>query len=747
MSNQIELNVLNRHHRWRMGKDSLAKYLIAAGGLMVIVSLVSIFVFLFREAIPMFEPAEIKAVSNIQQTSEQRWHSQFLALDEYSKIVLSVDEQGQARYFSTENGALLKQQALFDPLQHQMSVLAKAAPATDVFFIGFEDGAVAAYKNSYSVRFDAENNRIIQPDLAFPLGEQRLQIDAKQQPIRLLAGQVTAEQTTLAALTQDHRLFVVEGEKEENFLSGEVEWTLTPRLLETELTQIDYLLVNVTQNLLFLANQSGALHVFDIRNKAKPALLGRYKVQDGISAIELLSGGNSLVIASNKGVVSQWFHVKDENNQPVLTKIREFDEQKSVVKALAPEYSRKGFLTIDQQGQLGIHHATAGNTLLHESIEGDLQAVAVGPRANSAIVEDAKGTMHFFKIDNEHPEISWSVLWRKVWYEDYPAPEYIWQSSSASNDFEPKFSLVPITFGTIKAAVYAMLVAVPLAIFGAIYTAYFMTPALRKVVKPGIEIMEALPTVILGFLAGLWLAPIMEDYLPAFIVMLILLPVGTILFAYAWTLLPESIRLKVPEGYQAMLLVPVIIFLVWLAFALSPVIELLFFGGDIRGHITNEWGIDYSQRNALVVGLAMGFAVIPTIFSIAEDAIFAVPKHLTSGSLALGATPWQTLTRVVILNASPGIFSAVMMGLGRAVGETMIVLMATGNTPIMDWNIFEGFRTLSANIAEEMPESEVGSTHYRVLFLAALVLFVVTFVLNTIAEVVRQRLRSKYTSL
>ena len=127
--------------------------------------------------------------------------------------------------------------------------------------------------------------------------------------------------------------------------------------------------------------------------------------------------------------------------------------------------------------------------------------------------------------------------------------------------------------------------------------------------------------------------------------------------------------------------------------------------------------------------------------------MFGVPRQLSTGSLALGATPWQTVTRVVLLTASPGIFSAIMIGLGRAVGETMIVLMSTGNTAIMDLNIFQGFRALSANIAVEMPESEVNSTHYRVLFLAALVLFGVTFVFNTVAEIVRQRLRTKYGNL
>jgi phosphate transport system permease protein len=131
----------------------------------------------------------------------------------------------------------------------------------------------------------------------------------------------------------------------------------------------------------------------------------------------------------------------------------------------------------------------------------------------------------------------------------------------------------------------------------------------------------------------------------------------------------------------------------------------------------------------------------------ADDAIFGVPETLSNGSLAIGATRWQTLLFVVLPTASPGIFSALMIGLGRAVGETMIVLMATGNTPLMDWNIFEGMRTLSANIAIEMPESEVSSTHYRILFLAALVLFLFTFVVNTGAEIVRHRLRERYSSL
>jgi phosphate transport system permease protein len=151
----------------------------------------------------------------------------------------------------------------------------------------------------------------------------------------------------------------------------------------------------------------------------------------------------------------------------------------------------------------------------------------------------------------------------------------------------------------------------------------------------------------------------------------------------------------------------------------------------------------YNQRNALVVGFVMGFAIIPIVYTIAEDALSSVPESLRSGSLAAGATPWQTATRLIIPTAMSGLFSAVMIGMGRAIGETMIVVMATGNTPVMNWNIFSGFRTLSATIAVEMPEAVRDGTHYRTLFLAALALFIMTFILNTAAEVIRLRFRRR----
>jgi phosphate transport system permease protein len=274
-----------------------------------------------------------------------------------------------------------------------------------------------------------------------------------------------------------------------------------------------------------------------------------------------------------------------------------------------------------------------------------------------------------------------------------------------------------------------------------------MHPTLKGIVKPTVEIMAALPSVVLGFLAGLWLAPQVEKVVPGLLLAPIVISGLILLVVFGWRFVPTAIRPRVRPGTEVALLIPIAILGGWLSFGLGGVVERLLLSGDYRGWLLGVLGLTYDQRNSLVVGIAMGFAVIPIIFTIAEDSLANVPPHLVAGSLALGATRWQTALRVVLPTASPGIFSAVMIGFGRAVGETMIVLMATGNTPVMDWSIFNGFRALSANIAVELPEAPVGGSLFRVLFLAAFLLFVMTFLVNTAAEIVRLRLRRKYRYL
>ncbi len=736
---------LKRKRRIRALKDHLARWYVSVGGLAVLGAITLIFFYLAQVVLPMFQGAELEA----RGAQQPAWLADageplLLAIEEQNQVALRLGSDGQARFFGLRDGALLASRALPLPAGSHIVSVGQDTPGTRRLVLGLDNGQALVVEHNYRITYP-NNQKTITPELAYPFGDEPLQLDPEGRPIEQAAVSLNGK-TLLVAGATGTSLHAQRIASSENLLTGEVsleqERLNLPQLAEP----IRKLLVDPRQMWLYAVSGKASADVFDLRRKQ---LNGRYKLvgdNSEITSVSPLLGGISLMVGDSKGAIGQWFMVRGADGQAELKNVRNFQLGSSPIRQILPEERRKGFLALDDGGRLGIFHSTAHRTLVTQQVADGAALAALSPRATRLLVESGQGLQRFV-IDNPHPEISWSALWGKVWYESYPEPDYVWQSTSANSDFEPKLSLAPLAFGTLKAAFYAMLLAAPLAICAAFYTAYFMAPSLRSKVKPVIELMEALPTVILGFFAGLFLAPFLENHLPGIFSLLLLMPVGILFAAWTWSRLPQGVRLAVPDGWEAVLLIPVILLVGFGSLEISGHLENWFFGGDMRLWLSNEMGIPFDQRNALVIGLAMGFAVIPTIYSIAEDAVFSVPRSLTLGSLALGATPWQTLTRVVLLTASPGIFSALMIGMGRAVGETMIVLMATGNTPIMEVNIFEGMRTLAANVAVEMPESEVGGTHYRVLFLAALVLLMFTFVMNTLAELIRQRLRGKYASL
>jgi len=739
-----------RHRRWRGIKDRVTGWVMAVGGIGVILAVVLIAFYLVYVVVPLFRPAHIAERTEFVLPGGTGTATLHYALEEQREIGLRVTAAGEAIFFATRDGGIVERKPLAGGARASITAFSAGDPAGGLLVAGMSNGSVVLARHAYDVSYPGDV-RVIKPRLDFPLGSDPIAVDAAGRPLRVVSAESNDKQTTLAAATDEGKVWLVSlVRKRKSLASKEIDTVRTRTKLSVEYP-VTHLAVDVDQRELYAVDNHGNLYYFDISDKTEPRLVERVAaVADGvqITALAFLSGGISLLVGDNSGRVAQWFPVRDDENNYSLQNIRTFDAQTSPITTLVPEYFRKGFFAADAGGMLGVYHTTAGRTVALEKVAGGAVArMAVAPRADAILVERPGGRLSVLDVENEHPEVSWRSIWGKVWYESRQQPEYIWQSSSASSDFEPKFSLTPLAFGTFKAALYASLFAVPLAIMGAIYTAYFMQPRMRNLVKPTIEIMAALPSVILGFLAGLWFAPFVENHLPGIFLVLLSIPISILVFGLTWELLPQRVRQRVPEGSEALLLIPVLVAAFALAITLSQPMEVMFFGGNMPLWLSQEMGITYDQRNSLVVGFAIGFAVIPTIFSISEDAIFGVPKHLTTGSLALGATLWQTMMRVVLLTASPGIFSAVMIGLGRAVGETMIVVMATGNTAVMDLNIFQGFRALSANIAVEMPESEVGSTHYRILFLAALVLFLATFMFNTVAEVVRQRLRAKYSNL
>ncbi|WP_445773480.1 ABC transporter permease subunit [Shewanella sp.] len=728
----------------RAFKDKAAQFGITVGGTMVFVALLLIFFYLLYVIKPIFDGAHIEPVTSIsyQHADEQ---SLMIGSDEQNEVLYRVTQSGTVDFYSSTTGQLIS--SFTPPLPEGVTITstAKSSPSEQRFALGLSNGQVIVVGIDFTVTYP-DNQRKITPKLNYPIGDDPLTIN-QDGAVYNLVFDYSGSRMSFAYQDANGAWKLNRQEGEENMMTEEIEWSSVEVFIEDAPNQVVSQLMTPDHRQLILST-TNKLFIYNTRDADEIELLQVLDVKKGdakIKQVNLLAGASSIMISYDSGVISQYFQVNGDKGR-LYQQIREFEDV-APVSAMATEFYRKSFAVLSDAGELTLLYTTSQRNLFDEKFSlTNPGLMSFSPRSNALIIE-ADNQLNLFSVENDHPEVSWSALWQKVWYEGYPEPQYVWQSTSGSDDFEAKLSLMPLAFGTMKAAFYAMLFAVPLAVAGAIYTAYFMTPKVRNVVKPTIEIMEALPTVILGFLAGLWLAPLIEDHLPGIVVLLTLLPISILITAFAWSKMPQTWKQRLPETYQELMLLPVIIFVGWFSFSISPVIEVALFDGNTRQFITNELGITFDQRNAFVVGIAMGFAVIPTIFSIAEDAIFSVPRHLSNGSLALGATNWQTLTRVVLLTASPGIFSAIMMGLGRAVGETMIVLMATGNTAILEWSVFEGMRTLAANIAVEMPESAIGSSHYRVLFLAAFVLFIFTFFFNTIAEVVRQRLRDRYSSL
>lgn len=734
----------------RMFTDKVFKQVMSAGGIGVIVAVSAIFFYLASVVVPIFQAPSIETRSSFVVPGDAKQKTVAFTGEEQREIGLRVGDAGALEFFAFDTGASLGSTQIALPEQTQATSFVMGDLSTYALGYGLSNGQVVVAKAGFKVTYP-DGKRQIDPQIEYPLGENPVVVDDQGAAIVRLGMQHSADGTVLAALTQDGRLLLSGVNVTRNPITGEETSEHQKSVISPAPVDVRQILIEFKQREMYVLSGDRHLVRFDITDKSQPKELERVAlVPEGekVTAMTMLSGGFSIIVGTNKGNLVQWFLVRDENVNFKLERIREFTPMKAPITAIAPEFHRKGFLVGDTSGTMGSYFATSNRLLFTEKLSSEpLTVLGYPPRGNGYLAQDAAGKVYSAKVDNQYPEVSFSALWQKVWYESYESPDYVWQSAAANADFEPKFSLAPLTYGTIKAATYAMLVSVPLALLGAIFTAYFMSPRLRTIVKPTIEVMEALPTVILGFLAGLWLAPFVENNLAGVLLSIVFLPLGLLLAAYLFHLLPIGLRANVPPGWEAAMLLPVLLLMFWFFFSLGHPIEAAFFDGDMTNWLSNTAGIKYEQRNSLVVGIAMGFAVTPTIFSIAEDAIFSVPKHLTSGSLALGATPWQTLLGVVLLTASPGIFSAVMIGLGRAVGETMIVLMATGNTAVMDFSLFTGFRTLSANIGVEMPEAGVGETHYRLLFLSALVLFGFTFVVNTAAELVRQRLREKYSTI
>jgi phosphate transport system permease protein len=742
--------------------DRLMTWFIKIGGMGVIVAVSAILVFILWQTAPLFRSARVTPTAALPLPAGLAAADiAVLGLDEWGEAPFVLGKDGTVTFFDAVGGHPARTVPLGLGAGKRLSAW-RYDSRFQRLTVGGEDGTLAVFGIAYHAAFH-DGTRIIEaaiePVLSIPVGE-------PGRPLRAVAYAGT-ESDQVAVAIQDGAdgkpRVLLAGIATQRSLLGKAEVKVDQvRDLTAQIPGAAELVrVDERGESFLVADHDGEITYFfkgdegfQPRQKFRPFA----DADDArIASLDYLLGDVSLVLTNPAGLnrIFSLYH-KDGSDTRLFGQTKEFERLPAGADGYAPSVRNKAFaLTCGHLASL--RYGTSAAIRWQEQLPYAASAPALSAKYERLALLGDDRQLHLFALDDPHPESGFASLFGKIWYEGADAPAYAWQSTGGSDDFEPKLSMVPLLAGTLKGTFYAILFAVPIALLGAIYTSEFMHPRFKTVIKPVVEIMASLPSVVLGFLAALWLAPLIEHRVPSLIMVFVLVPSGAMLFGWWWARLPMRWRSLIRPGYEFIAFTPLMVALAVSAWSLGPVLErLAFVIHDPATHapiadFTRWWhettGLRFEQRNSLVVGIIMGFAVIPLIFTITEDALANVPAALRSGSLALGASRWQTAIRVVVPTASAGIFSALMIGLGRAIGETMIVVMATGNTAVMNLDIFDGMRTLSANIAVELSEAPQNGTLFRTLFLGALLLFIMTFVINTAAELLRQHLREKYKTV
>jgi phosphate transport system permease protein len=771
--------------------DRLMTVLIKFGGWLVMLAVFAIFAFIFIQILPLFGKPSVEPVGQVDVPVQDI-------------AVMGVDEWGELPFFLTQSGKLHFVDLPRDVTTRTYERAPDTQTTTEVgdpsnptdrlavgprgtfevatglpeknwtaFYydaykgeiaLGSEDGRVALLTIDYKAEFLPDTPRTIvanvDAELLPPLSPSGAPIQEvaffesdSTRTITFLQEIGDTTKVTLQTYTVQSSLFGAAT------MVADKQISLDPGLTDEK---PERLLIGGRGDRILMTTEGGWLYYLRLRGDQLERVQ-KLRPFEGLSdpsieSVDWLLGKQSLILTSPSGAnVTLASYLDEAAGQILYTRIKDFAP---LAAGGATDFSaaqrNRGFLLANEE-QLSLRYSTTEDVRWEVTTGYKPEKIALGPRWDSIFAYGADEKLRIYALNDPHPNAGWKAFFGKIWYEGKSAPEYEWQSSSGTSDFEPKLSIVNLFFGSIKGTLYAMLFAMPIAVLAAIYVSQYLRPEAKRFIKPAMEIMASLPSVVLGFLAALWLAPLIEDRVPSVLLMLITIPLSAALLGYFWGGLPQVVRNRIRPGSEWLVIIPVILVVGYIAWQLGPALEAIAFRaydpelgakvGNFRQWWVETTGSSFEQRNSLVVGLMMGFAVIPIIFTISEDALTNVPPYLTSASLALGASRWQTTWRVILPTASPGIFSASIIGFGRAVGETMILLMATGNTPIMEWNIFNGMRTLAANIAVELPEAPQFSTLYRTLFLGAMALFLLTFFLNTVAEITRQHLREKYKTI
>lgn len=838
--------------------DRIASFVISLGGAGVLTALLVIMAFLIFVAAPLFRGGEAgPSFDGHVVPGSQSILADFV--DDHRIIAASLDQAGAISAFHIPTGTPLAiGQSL--PTERTLRTISVSGNSGQ-FAVGLDDGAImfgsieikseslAAGEAPESLRTMADGSRSdgMAVYTTLPSGQiHRTSISVLTDPPETIVPNhavVALDARDSGTSERPLRIFALQDDTgslyfgtitiKKNLLTG-VKTSRTNIFMLPSLPgsgRVRKLLLNDTADTLYVLAEDNILYRYDLRDPAQARIAEQVRLapaDDPPVHVAFQAGRQSLIVSDAGGSLHTLSRLPEKSGSDgyELVKTHSFESQPGSVGFILAGDQSHVLATLSDTGGVWLRNATSAETLLKlppPAQGGKARAALLAGRDDALVVFYENGDYCVTTFSLGYPEGSFKALFGKIWYEGYREPGFTWQSSSGSDIFEPKFSLIPLIFGTVKGALISLIFAAPLALAAAIFTSEFMTPRARTLVKPAMEIMASLPSVVLGFIAALVLAPFIESHIVSVILCFIVGPLSLIIGAHLWSLLPRRLLNRF-AGIMTFLTMGLFLLLgIASAVILTPFVEQGLFAGDFRKWAAGQIGSDiplltivllplsyviieaefepalhglrrvmpflpgridpvgakivfialtillslvvatglefagfglrggiiasYVQRNSLVAGFAMAFAVMPIIYTIAEDALAAVPQHLRAASLACGASPWQTAVKVVVPAAASGILAAIMIGLGRAIGETMVMVMVAGNTPILDWNIFAGLRALSANIAVELPEAAKDSTLYRILFFSALVLLVMTFFVNTLAELVRQRFRRRAAQL
>jgi len=478
---------------------------------------------------------------------------------------------------------------------------------------------------------------------------------------------------------------------------------------------------------------------------------GQYSFRDGTGTVSFtgqtapfdrvhILPGDAGFLGVKQNIIEHWHWVR-AGDIP-LFRLRQRMQLAAGVNAVAIDPAAERILALLDNDTLEVRSILSGENIVSVSLA-ETAEHAYWVDRHQIGVAFSQGHFQHWKIAGDINGIDAARLLQPIVYPGYPEARSVWQPLSATLGNPAKLNVVPLLLGTFKTAALALLFAVPIATGAATFVGYFMTPSYRNRIKPIIEMIAAFPTVVIGAIFAVSVAPSFWTLSAHWLGALLVTPCAIALAAFVFnhwgsTATRDGWLSKLP-----LLLVLPGCALIALGSWLGYSIESRVWDGNLIAFLALKTGLDHQSHNSLLVAFAMGFAIIPSIFTVAEDAINSVPRSLGAGSLALGASQWQSFASVVLPVALPGIVAAVLLGFGRAIGETMILLMLSGNAPNTGLNPFTAVRSIAATLAIELPDAAVASAHFQVLILVALLLFAVSFVFNTIAQLLKRRLMTR----